>query len=81
LPQGIGPGLCYIVLHPEDLIGETGLRKQLTKQLLERSMQAEMTEHLGYEKNAPAKKKTNNFRNGSYGKRVGVRQYRYCRPP
>jgi len=33
-------------------------------------MQAEMTEHLGYEKNAPAKKKTNNSRNGSYGKRV-----------
>ena len=33
-------------------------------------MQAEMTEHLGYEKNASAKKMTNNSRNGSYGKRV-----------
>ena len=33
-------------------------------------MQAEMTEHLGYEKNAPAEKKTNNSRNGSYKKRV-----------
>lgn len=28
---------------PEDLIGENGLLKQLTKQLLERAMQSEMT--------------------------------------
>jgi putative transposase len=56
--------------NPEDLIGETGLLKQLTKQLLERAMKAEMTEHLCYEKNAPANKKTNNSRNGSYKKRV-----------
>ncbi len=56
--------------NPEDLIGETGILKQLTKQLLERAMQAEMTEHLGYKKNAPAKKETNNSRNGSYSKRV-----------
>ncbi|MCK4621081.1 MAG: IS256 family transposase [Desulfuromonadales bacterium] len=56
--------------NPEDLIGETGLLKQLTKQLLERAMTAEMTEHLGYEKNAPAGKKTSNSRNGSYPKRI-----------
>ena len=35
---------------PEDLIGENGLLKQLTKRLLERAMSAEMTEHLGYER-------------------------------
>ena len=34
---------------PEDIIGENGLLKQLTKALLERAMQAEMTDHLGYE--------------------------------
>jgi putative transposase len=56
--------------NPEDLIGETGLLKQLTKQLLERAMQAEMTEHLGYEKNAPSNKTSDNSRNGSYKKRV-----------
>jgi len=33
-------------------------------------MPAEMTEHLGYEKNAPTGKKTSNSRNGSYPKRV-----------
>ena len=38
---------------PEDLIGETGLLKQLTKALLERAMNAELTEHLGYEKHDP----------------------------
>jgi putative transposase len=30
--------------NPEDLLGENGLLKQLTKQLLERAMQAELTE-------------------------------------
>ncbi len=39
---------------PEDILGENGLLKQLTKALLERAMQAEMTEHLGYEKHDPA---------------------------
>jgi putative transposase len=55
---------------PEDLIGENGLLKQLTKRLLERAMQAEMTDHLGYEKHAPAGKKSGNSRNGGYQKTV-----------
>ncbi|MNQ86743.1 Transposase, Mutator family [compost metagenome] len=33
---------------PEDLIGENGLLKQLTKMLVERALEAEMTEHLGH---------------------------------
>lgn len=41
---------------PEDLIGENGLLKQLTKRLLEKAMQAEITEHLGHEKHAPSGK-------------------------
>ena len=32
---------------PEDIIGENGLLKQLTKQLLERAMAAELTDHVG----------------------------------
>jgi putative transposase len=55
---------------PEDLIGENGLLKQLTKRLLERAMQAEMTDHLGYEKHAPTGKKSGNSRNGGYKKTV-----------
>ena len=70
IPNDLLDALMKDYKNPEDLIGETGLLKQLTKQLLERAMQAEITEHLGYEKNAPAKKKSNNSRNGSYQKRV-----------
>jgi|SRR5688572_24091116 len=39
---------------PEDIIGENGLLKQLTKQLLERAMAAELTDHVGYEKHHTA---------------------------
>jgi len=49
---------------PEDIIGENGLLKQLTKALLERAMQAEMTEHLGYEKHEKAGHNSGNSRNG-----------------
>jgi len=40
----------YNYKKPEDLIGENGLLKQLTKALLERALQTEMTVHLGHEK-------------------------------
>ncbi len=55
---------------PEDLIGENGLLKQLTKALVERAMKAEMTAHLGYEKNDPAGKNTGNSRNGNSKKTI-----------
>src|SRR5229473_1224413 len=51
--------------NPEDIIGENGLLKQLTKALLERAMQSEMTEHLGYEKHDPAGHNSGNSRNGA----------------
>lgn len=50
---------------PEDIIGENGLLKQLTKALLERAMQAEMTDHLGYEKHDPEGHHSGNSRNGA----------------
>jgi putative transposase len=50
---------------PEDLIGEQGLLKQLTKALVERAMQAELTHHLGYSKNDPAGRGSGNSRNGA----------------
>src|SRR5437868_3166709 len=50
---------------PEDIIGEDGLLKQLTKALLERALQAELTDHLGFEKHAPAGHHSGNTRNGS----------------
>jgi putative transposase len=49
---------------PEDLIGEQGLLKQLTKALVERAMEAELTHHLGNSKNDPAGRGSGNSRNG-----------------
>jgi putative transposase len=55
---------------PEDVIGENGLLKQLTKALLERAMSAELTNHLGFEKHDPAGYNSGNTRNGSTSKTV-----------
>ena len=49
---------------PEDIIGENGLLKELTKAILERALAAEMTDHLGYEKHDPAGHHRGNTRNG-----------------
>src|SRR6266852_5810268 len=49
---------------PEDIIGENGLLKELTKALLERALEAELSDHLGYEKHDPAGHHRGNTRNG-----------------
>ena len=56
--------------EPEDLIGDNGLLRQLTKQLLERAMAAEMTGHVGYEKNDVAGNNSGNSRNGASNKTI-----------
>ena len=56
--------------RPEDLLGESGLFKQLKKALLERALGAELSEHLGYEKGDPSGRGTGNSRNGHTGKTV-----------
>ena len=71
---GIDPTLVDQLLagykKPEDIAGENGLLKQLTKALLERALQAELTEHLGYEKHDPAGYKSGNSRNGKSRKKL-----------
>jgi len=52
----------------EDLLGEGGVVKQLTARLLERVLEAEMTDHLGYEKHDRAGQNTGNSRNGKGNK-------------
>jgi transposase-like protein len=49
---------------PDDFFGPDGLVKQLSKALIERAMQTELTEQLGYEKNEYGEKQTENRRNG-----------------
>ena len=53
-----------------DLFGEGGLIKALSKRLMERMLEAEMTHHLGYEKHAPEGRNTGNSRNGKTSKTV-----------
>ena len=53
---------------PEDIIGETGLLKQLTKAIIERALGAELTAHLGYEPHSAEGKNTGNSRNGTFRK-------------
>jgi putative transposase len=55
---------------PEDIVGENGLLKQLTKALVERAMEAELTTHLGYQKHDPAGYGSGNSRNGASKKKL-----------
>jgi putative transposase len=55
---------------PEDLIGENGLLKQLTRAIVERALQAELTTHLGYEKHSPEGHLSGNSRNGVSSKQL-----------
>jgi len=48
----------------EDLTGSEGLLSKLTGALVERMLEAEITDHLGYEKHDPAGRGTGNSRNG-----------------
>lgn len=59
---------------PEDLTGKDGILKQLTARLVERALQAEMTEHLGYERHDPRGRGTPNSRNGTGTKTLKTEQ-------
>src|SRR5437867_11600070 len=56
--------------QPADLMGENGVLQQLTKALIERVLEGELTHHLGYEKHAPEGKNRGNSRNGKSEKRL-----------
>jgi len=72
--MGINPKLVEELLadykSPADMVGENGLLKQLTKALLEKVLEAELTGHLGYEKHDPTGYKSGNSRNGKTKKTV-----------
>jgi len=64
VPQELIDSLLADYQKPEDLIGENGLLKQLTKLLVEKALEAEMNTHLGHDKNQPIQNTTGNARNG-----------------
>ena len=54
------------------LTGEGGFLPELVKRVLEAGLQAELTDHLGYEKHDRAGHGSGNSRNGVTGKRLGT---------
>ena len=56
--------------QPEDLMGENGIVKQLTKALVERCLSAELDTHLAEEKAAADEECPRNRRNGTSKKRI-----------
>ena len=55
---------------PEEILGESGLLKELTKRFVERALDGELTTHLGYEKGSVDGKNTGNSRNGKSSKSI-----------
>ena len=64
VPEALLSGLLANYKKPEDLIGENGLLKQLTKLLVERALEAELTEHLGHQRHEAVANAGGNTRNG-----------------
>lgn len=54
----------------EDIFGKAGLVKTLSKQIIERIFEREMTHHLGYAKNDKLGENSGNSRNGTSSKQV-----------
>lgn len=54
----------------EELFGKDGFLQGLKKRLMERVLQAELTHHVGYKKNAEAPDNIENRRNGTYTKNI-----------
>lgn len=54
----------------DDLLGRDGLLKQLSKRLIERMLEGELTEHLGYAKHDASGRGSGNSRNGYRSKTV-----------
>ncbi len=54
--------------NPEELIGSNSLLKQLKQAIIQRALESEMTQHLGYKKHS--KSDVDNYRNGHSKKRV-----------
>ena len=63
-------GIDFKKLTPEQITGSNGLIQQLTKRVVETAMNAEMTEHLGYEPHERKDAPSGNSRNGRSTKKV-----------
>jgi putative transposase len=64
VPQELLNSLLANYKTPDDLIGEQGLLKQPTKLLVEKALDAEMTEHLGHDRQGAVANEGGNTRKG-----------------
>ena len=65
LPDGVVDELLAGARGEEEIVGPGGLLSQLTKRLVERAMEVELTDHLGYEPHLEPPGGAGNARNGT----------------
>lgn len=70
IPPEVLDALIANYSKPSDLLGPGGLLKKLVAALVSRAMEAELTEHVGYERGDEPPEGQTNRRNGTSGKRL-----------
>jgi len=65
IPEELIDALLANYERPDDLLGKNGILEQLTKRVVERALEAEMTHHLGHEKHGRVGNTVGNTRNGT----------------
>src|SRR5579859_2686657 len=74
LPDELVDELLAGARTEEEIVGPGGLLSRLTKRLVERAMEVELTDHLGYEPHQEPPGGVGNTRNGSTGKTLQTEQ-------
>jgi putative transposase len=72
LPDGLVDELLAGAKTEEKIVGPGGLLSQLTKRLVERALEVELTDHLGYERHQEPPGGAENTRNGSTAKTLST---------
>lgn len=70
LPERVEELMAKVRADGLQLLGHGGLIAELSKRLLERALDEELTDHLGYERGDPAGRNGGNSRNGTTPKRL-----------
>jgi putative transposase len=74
LPDEVVDELLAGAKTEEEIVGPGGLLSQLTRRLVERALEVELTDHLGYEPHREPPGGTGNTRNGSTAKTLQTEQ-------
>ena len=73
LPDEVVDELLAGARTEEEIVGPGGVLAQLTKRLVERALEVELTDHVGYERHQEPPGGAGNTRNGSTAEAVGDR--------